>query len=447
MYIETDKLNRLNFVDNLKKIIDKKIDDSTGFSFAIDGPWGSGKTFIVNMLDERIKEQYLVINYNCWKYDYYEEPVIAIMSVIADTLNKIAAEENPPSFVNKDTFKNLAKFLVGTTAELFNAATGIDIGKIIELGKDVIKNEYIETISKDFDSKDTITQAIKIIRMALSLAHAKKKVLFIVDELDRCLPEYAIKVLERLHHVNEKSPFVTFLSINKKELAGSIAKVFGRNGESEQFTDYYLQKFINIIIPVPSNNPKPTLLDSFVLSKNLFNLNNALATKDFANFLQHVLGCLNIRTIETIDKQIAAVFALMAPPTTATPQPSIPCFCHAVLKVAEYFIFKNPISIEVTRARTTEVTYLSFAAKVPRQECVKCSEKLKRWSLTPCKPNIGPGGVATGFLIVNRGLQDYVKVMDINSEQNVSSQFQLNPADADFAKEFTRCCKLLSSIQ
>ena len=141
MYIETDKLNRLNFVDNLKKIIDKKIDDSTGFSFAIDGPWGSGKTFIVNMLDERIKEQYLVINYNCWKYDYYEEPVIAIMSVIADTLNKIAAEENPPSFVNKDTFKNLAKFLVGTTAELFNAATGIDIGKIIELGKDVIKNE------------------------------------------------------------------------------------------------------------------------------------------------------------------------------------------------------------------------------------------------------------------------------------------------------------------
>ncbi len=446
MYIEADKLNRMNFVANLKRIIDKKIEDGTGFSLALDGPWGSGKTFIVNMLDEIIKEQYLVIKYNCWKYDYYEEPVVAIMSVIADTLNEIAAENHPPSFVNKDSFKNLAKFLIGTSAELFKAATKIDVNKIIELGQGVIKDEYKEAVSKDFDSKDAISQAIKIIQMALGQAHAEKKVLFIVDELDRCLPKYAIKVLERLHHVNECTPFVTLLSINKNELGGSIAKVFGRNVQSDQFTDYYLQKFINIIISVPSNDPQPSLLDSFTLSNKLFNLSTASSNKDFASFLQSVLGCLNIRTVETIDKQIAAVVALMDPRTIATPQPSIPCFCYAVLKVAESFVLKKLITIEVARSGEDMVTWLSFSTNGVRQEYITCAEILKRWSLTPCAPNI-VFGTLNGYLIVNGGLKDYVKPMGFYINEKISSQFKISPYDADFAKEFSRCCKLLSSIQ
>ena len=148
MYTEQDRLNRTDFVETLEKIIEKKFNDLEGFSFAIDGRWGCGKTFKVNMLQERIKNKYLVIKYNCWKYDYHEEPIVAIMSVIADSLNKIAAEENPPKFVNRDSFKNLAKFLVGTGAKLFEAATNIDLQGILDLGKEVINDEYKEMISK-----------------------------------------------------------------------------------------------------------------------------------------------------------------------------------------------------------------------------------------------------------------------------------------------------------
>ncbi len=437
----------MNFVVNLKKIVDKKIEDNTGFSFAIDGLWGSGKTFIVNMLDEIVKDQYLVIKYNCWKYDYYEEPVVAIMSVIAETLNKIATEENPPSFVNKDTFKNLAKFLIGTTAEIFKAATRIDINKIIELGKDVISKEYKDAFSKDFDSKDTISKAIEIIQFALILAHADRKVLFIVDELDRCLPEYAIKVLERLHHVNENTPFVTLLSINKKELAGSIAKVFGRNDENELFTDYYLQKFLDIIISVPSNDPQPSLLGSFILSNNLFNLSDALADRNFANFLRSVLGCLNIRAVEIIDKQIASVFALMDPLVSATPQQPIPCFCYAVLKVAETFIFKKTISIGTFSSGDGFGSRLIVTADRLRPVYMNCAEKLKQWSSTRCAPNLVFGGTVDGYQIVSGSLQDYVKSLGFHSNEKIISKLNINSADVNFAKEFSRCCKLLSTVQ
>ena len=41
MYTEQDKLSRIAFIDALEKIIDNKFNDKDGFSFAIDGKWGS----------------------------------------------------------------------------------------------------------------------------------------------------------------------------------------------------------------------------------------------------------------------------------------------------------------------------------------------------------------------------------------------------------------------
>ena len=80
----------------------------------------------------------------------------------------------------------------------------------------------------------------------------KYKIILIVDELDRCLPEYAIKVLERLHHVCNEMLVFQIIAINKRDLSFGIAKVFGMNNPNidiEKFADKYLQKFIQLTIP------------------------------------------------------------------------------------------------------------------------------------------------------------------------------------------------------
>lgn len=434
MYTELDRLNRAAFVDALEKIIDKKLEDAEGFSFAIDGRWGCGKTFIINMLEERIKDKYLVINYNCWKYDYYEEPVVAIMSVIADTLNKLAAEENPPKFVNKDTFKNVAKFLVGTGAKLFQAATNIDLQAILDLGKEVISDEYKDAISKDFDSKDYLTKVIDIIVMALCVAHSEKKVVFIVDELDRCLPEYAIKVLERLHHVNEESKFVTMLSINKNELAGSIANVFGRNESEGDFVDYYLQKFVGLVIPVPVGKPTNTILDKFRLSKGYFNLcSNSNFSGDFQKFLSDVLGTLPIRSIEIIDKQINVINALVTPVAN---KPTEVAFCVAVLKVFEKIIAKGQIIAKVNednysiRFRFKESSIWNYNERT-------FNDELNTWSITRCYDARDYRGNFVGYSADSESLQDCVKAILVNKTSNLNLQQKSLPQDDSYLQEFS----------
>lgn len=60
-----DLLSRDHFVSVVSNIIESKIQQREGYSFAIDGEWGCGKTTVLDMLEERLKNRYLVIRYNC----------------------------------------------------------------------------------------------------------------------------------------------------------------------------------------------------------------------------------------------------------------------------------------------------------------------------------------------------------------------------------------------
>ena len=64
-----------------------------------------------------------------------------------------------------------------------------------------------------------------------------------VDELDRCLPSYAIKVLERIHHVfNELENVVVIIAMEKKQMSNSLHQIYG----DEMDVDRYLKKIISL---------------------------------------------------------------------------------------------------------------------------------------------------------------------------------------------------------
>lgn len=90
-----DILNREEFVNNVFNIIERLAGEKKKCAFAIDGEWGSGKTFVLNMLEaklnepnEEVEQKYFVIRYNSWKFDYYEEPLIAIVSAILESIEQ-----------------------------------------------------------------------------------------------------------------------------------------------------------------------------------------------------------------------------------------------------------------------------------------------------------------------------------------------------------------------
>ncbi len=260
--MKQDYLSRQPYLDLLKSIISNQKDNETGYSFAIDGEWGSGKTWILQELEKQLLEEkdnkYLIFHYNAWENDFYDEPLVAILSVMIECLKK-----------QKTKVKDSVKKVVTSS---INALTKV-AGTIIEQKWKVNPNDIIESVKdsgkalgdvkltkSDFNNMLPLENALKQVKGVITKVSKELHIIIIVDELDRCLPEYAIKVLERLHHICNEISVIQILAINKKSLADSISKVYGKdfshNNEADAWTNIffesYLQKFVDIIIPLPN---------------------------------------------------------------------------------------------------------------------------------------------------------------------------------------------------
>ena len=298
--MQQDRLGRGPFIELLSNIITQKTDAHEGISFAIDGKWGCGKSWILKELEQKLESRnYFVIHYNYWENEYYEEPLVALLSVIVDKLNLIAPKIQGKRIQQK--LKITAIFLAKSANIIAKSNIGVDFNELSKAGKEAINEEQKKFLDKKFDSNHLIKKTLETVRdyllqlKSVLTTSGFTDIVIIVDELDRCLPEYAIKVMQRLHHicfdtVSDKYTFIQLAAINKSELLGSIAKTFGRefnlkqkytptNGNSPgtifyenfdecqiQFGNYYFKKFFQMIIPVSNgdqiDNPL-SLLEGF----------------------------------------------------------------------------------------------------------------------------------------------------------------------------------------
>ena len=239
MVLPPDVLKRQRYVEMVRQVIENKIDNKAGYSLAIDGQWGSGKTYVLQMLEEQLETRALVFHYNAWERDYYDEPLMALVSVFLDQLkeNRIFLEKDD----QKEFIDNLIEII-----ELMGDLTGLrQIKGAAKILKFVKKHERQFLSPKEIDSCLPLTAAVGKLHSALADLSEKRPVVLIVDELDRCLPEYAVKVLERLHHTSR--------------LAHSIYNVFygtpAKEEEVRPFFDKYMTKFADILIPLPAGKP------------------------------------------------------------------------------------------------------------------------------------------------------------------------------------------------
>jgi len=312
-----DILNREEFVNQLVRLIENVSDNKTSTCFAINGEWGSGKSFVLDMFEEKLEkiqsentytDKYFIIRYNSWKYDYYEEPLIAIVSsIIAEIEEKV--NFFPDSKEKQEIlgmFKAAGISLLSLANTAFKAKTGLDIQSAYEI---VIKGEKEgAAIYEKEHAYDTYLGLNRVIDKLSALLLANDyTVVVIVDELDRCIPEYAIKVMERLHHLTEgKSNIITIIAIDKKQLECSIRHLFGFAEDNK-----YLEKFINFEIKLDKGEVSENILEKYADYLGLFD-------KDIFQFDDSIEECLlalfrgiDIRTQEQIVNKTMVVHKLL----------------------------------------------------------------------------------------------------------------------------------------
>ena len=147
-----DLLGRKDFIDMLEMVISTKVNNQEGLSIAIDGKWGCGKSFIVRELEARLNGLgYLVVHYNCWQNDYYEEPLIAILSVLVDALNNLKTPKTIRDKKTQKTKKIAVTLLKSLLFSLLKNKLGVDLGEVKEALGTALSEDRADLFCKDFD--------------------------------------------------------------------------------------------------------------------------------------------------------------------------------------------------------------------------------------------------------------------------------------------------------
>ena len=313
-----DILNRTEFVERLVALTENISNNKKSVSFAVDGEWGVGKSFVLDMYEERLSaiqseetaaDKYFVVRYNCWKYDYYEEPLIAIVSSLIETIDnktKLFPDSEKKSFI-LGALKAVGYSLLSFANTAIKEGTGFDAKKCLKKTKQSIENEQKrDEEAHKYDSYFAFNKMITKLKKTLGELSSEYTIVFLVDELDRCLPQYAIKVLERLHHLTDGTAnILTVLSIDKGKLLKSIHSIFGHH-ESK-----YLKKFIQFEILLQAGSLSDKITDKYSEYIALFD-NSFFGFEDsIEEFMRNVFKKLTIRDQEQLMERVELVHKLL----------------------------------------------------------------------------------------------------------------------------------------
>ncbi len=232
MLLAEDKLARGEFLGGLFSLFENFGNQGDrGFTMILNGKFGSGKSTLLDFIEENnsTENKFSVVRYNAWNDNLFEDPLIPILREVSKLEGK--GEKIKKGAIN--VLKKIPKMFFSTLAN----AHGVDFTELLS-------NENI------FSEYDEYKSSLNEFRKVLKDYCAEKKVVFLVDELDRCLPEYQIKVLETLYHLFEIPNLIVVIALDRNQLECSIKNKFGDN----QNTLGYLSKFINFQVDLPNDS-------------------------------------------------------------------------------------------------------------------------------------------------------------------------------------------------
>ena len=274
-------------------------------SIGIFGNWGAGKSSLLNLIEQQIKpDEWIVIKFDAWLYQGFDDARTALLETIANHL--IQAAKNKETILQKS--KNLlARIdglrLAGWLAEGAALAAGFPtfglVSKIFGTAQNALdgiqdateSKQVVETGKEIVDSgrkliapqkQQTPPQQIDEFRKEYGeiLQDLGKKLVIVIDNLDRCLPANAIQTLEAIR---------LFLFLNRTAFIIAADEEMIRHSVAEHYKDLSYRHqidYLDKLIQIPIRVPKAGVLEIRAYLYMLYAIHQKIATKKLASLRQ-----------------------------------------------------------------------------------------------------------------------------------------------------------------
>lgn len=226
------------------------------YTILVNAPWGSGKTFFIKQVERVLRmanpalEQdsvrldtlfgntakdllatsFLPIYFNAWEDDHFDNPILPILATIATSVNESTVHGN----------EDLKKCF----GEIIEAAISMKFGLSLNVNNIIEGINGVDFLASYKEEKQLRSRIDELLRNYLP-GIANRAVIFI-DELDRCRPEFAVKVLEQAKTLFQQDNIVVVYSTDISQLANSLEGIYGSNFDGVKYLERFYDKRIEL---------------------------------------------------------------------------------------------------------------------------------------------------------------------------------------------------------
>jgi predicted KAP-like P-loop ATPase len=249
-------------------------------SIGVHGDWGAGKSSVLKMVEAQVtpREDVLCLWFNGWQLEGFDDAKAALIETIVVELRDRRSgfekvKELATDVLKSSDYLKLAKTAVKVSGTfvtgiphpgLIGDAVGVLKSAANLLSGDGEKSEVAKSIAESTGlleqakSGKKVPEEMKEFREAFKalLDAAKiKRLVVLIDDLDRCLPETVIATLEaiRLFLFAEKTAFV--IGADEQMVEYSVKRHFPdfqRSGLPDSYARYYLEKLVQVPFRIPA---------------------------------------------------------------------------------------------------------------------------------------------------------------------------------------------------
>ncbi|MEQ7811540.1 KAP family P-loop NTPase fold protein [Xanthomonas hortorum] len=271
--IET-KRDYLNYLELAEVVSEVLLNPSMRpVSVGVFGTWGTGKSSLLNLIEGRLqddaKDEVIIVRFDAWLYQGYDDARAALMDVIARRLYEAAKKDDGLLGIAKSLLARVNTMrTLGLGIEVVAALHGVPLmgvgsKAVAGLGKLFAGTPEAEDTQAAADGVKALAGLVDPVKGKSPPEHVDafreefqrllvgldKTLVVFVDNLDRCLPEQTIHTLEalRLFLFMEQSAFV--VAADEDMVRHSVSQHF--DGANERHVTDYLDKLIQIPVRVP----------------------------------------------------------------------------------------------------------------------------------------------------------------------------------------------------
>lgn len=280
---KVDLLRTEAIASTIIRLINERHDRSV--TIGVHGDWGAGKSSILEMIHagfssdaKRDDSRVLCLKFNGWQFQGFEDAKIAVIEGVVTELIANRTFLNKATDEVKEVLKHInwlkaAKRLGGLA---FNAFTGLPspdqisdlmslvIGKLADPATFVTKENaqavatHLQGLWKEAPDSKSVPEEVREFHKSFAKLMKKAKLdrlIVLVDDLDRCLPETAVETLEAIRLFVSLPNTAFVVGADEEMIKYAVRRHFPELPVGEPWADYpraYLEKLIQVPFRIPS---------------------------------------------------------------------------------------------------------------------------------------------------------------------------------------------------